>query len=177
MNSRFLFFLVSALLLGTAGSPSAFAQDEHILYRLTKTVYDNGKVVDRSKENITRYYVYKHWGAKPEAGETWMAVSNADGKELFNTTTHSYSSRKKVQSKLGLADDPHVEFYPFVYSSQTNSGILIFLPHWGERGWEIRVAKDKSALNFRYRKNKIKNIYVTDVYEKINDDNSDGFIR
>ena len=177
MKSKLLFLLLSTLLLGIAVCPSAYAQKELVCYRLVKTVYDNGKVVDRTKENITRYYVYYKWGTNLEAEHTWMAVANAEGKELFNTTTFRIDSKKKVQSALRLVDNPYTEYHPYVYTGQTNSGIAVFHPVPEEQGWEIRVTKDKSALNFHYRKNKVKNIYVTDVYEKINNDESTDFIR
>ena len=46
-----------------------------------------------------------------------------------------------------------------------------------DQGMEIRVTIDKVALNYRYRKNKIKNTYVIDVYERINEKDSSDFIR
>ena len=181
MRNNYLLILLSTLLLGIVVSPSAFAQKELVRYKLVKTVYDNGKVVDRSKENITRYYVYYNWGTKPESEHTWMAVANAEGTELFNTTNFSIEPKKKVQSMLRLIDNAYAEYYPFVYKRQTNSGIALFLPNQEgqgmDQGMEIRVTIDKVALNYRYRKNKIKNTYVIDVYERINEKDSSDFIR
>ena len=148
------------ILLVSIQSPLAYAQDEIIRYRLTKTVLDNGKTEDLSGSNQTRYYRFRD-----EEGHKVLTVTNSEGRPMAYITPPS----KKEQNrwKLGLTDSPWRELLIFVLQESEPDHYVYRLD---DPTILIRVSKDRSLINVRYRKNRLKNTYATDVW--VRDDGS-----
>ena len=175
MNTKYRIILILALsLLGTAFYP-AYAQKEIVCYRHTKTVYDNGKIEDQSKANTIRYYLFTDWNGRPELEKTWLAEVNAEG--IFLVNYPEFGKKERTQWKLGLIDNPYSRYYPYFFHGQTFADSYVFNSEEPNVNMIMRVAKDKSVINIYYRKNKVKGIYVTDVFERIDPNSSIQLIR
>ena len=77
------------------------------------------------------------------------------------------SKKEQNRWKLGLADSPWRELLIFVLQESEPDHYVYRLD---DPTILIRVSKDRSLINVRYRKNRLKNTYATDVW--VRDDGS-----
>jgi len=167
---------VFATLLCMVLSPSSFARrtETVICYKLMKTVDENGKEKDMSKTNTIRYFLFYDGYDESHPDHSIVVASNRSGTPLLDITNGvKFDPRDMAKFKLKLIDSPTREYYNYVSKERTKSGVVLYECTVPDCHMIFRVSADRSVFNIYYRENKLKNIYVTDVYERIEDPGSD----
>lgn len=174
MTKRNRYFLVIFTFFLCIVQPlNSYTQNEIICYKLTKTVYENKKVEDKSKTNSFRYYKFMDNPSDPD--DKLLILTDAQGTPIFNTIASQRGLKETIKTKLHIIDSPDREIQTFEFKERTKAGVIIYesVMGWKNTYISIRVSSDRSVINIYYRKNKLTNEYITDVWERVKSPNAD----